>query len=123
MSRTSLVRELCGDGDIVIDMDAGSSFVGRQALGVISAVYDGGYNRVEVMGKSQYEMFKSRLNKGKQPPNLKRDPNVPKPITPPSSIIPLTPPQANPNTNPNPNQQPQPQPQPTGKNIPIQSPE
>jgi hypothetical protein len=39
----AVVRELCADGEIVVEIDADSGFIGRQALKIISAVYDGGH--------------------------------------------------------------------------------
>ena len=39
----AVVRELCADGEIIVEIDADSGFIGRQALKIISAVYDGGH--------------------------------------------------------------------------------
>lgn len=54
-AKMAAVRELCGDGDIVLQVDIGehydsskqkymeSGFIGRQAFAVLSIHYDGGY--------------------------------------------------------------------------------
>lgn len=77
-SRVSLAREMCADGDIVVDLDATSAFVGRQALNVISATYDGGTERMMMVPKSRLESIKNPFYENKHP-NLKVNPEQPSP--------------------------------------------
>ena len=42
MAKIAAVRELCGDGDIVVEIDGNAEMVGRQGLNLVSVMYDGG---------------------------------------------------------------------------------
>jgi len=42
LAKTAAARELCGVGDIVVEIDGLGELIGRQSLGVLSLGYDGG---------------------------------------------------------------------------------
>ena len=71
IAKLSIIRETCGDGDIVIDIDATSQFVGRQVLGVISSVYDGGSQRILSIPIDQVDRYLNPQKYAQR--NLKKD--------------------------------------------------
>ena len=51
LAKTAAVREFCGVGDIVVEIDGEAELVGRQSLKLLSAKYDGGNDRTDLMAK------------------------------------------------------------------------